>query len=187
MRRIWFIIVACMVLAVASAARAADGVDTLGTAVKGQQHCSLSIAEGSPSYADPGTTVGYELIEMTGSPIDIEMTDNYLADTSGELTLLGVKILDPLPSQLGPTYHITLGGTLTFYPDNGCSDVNVIPGSPVFTDGVERASVRCFGGCGGHLLHATIHQKFFVLIKANKRLYGDTSDSIILQYTLYDY
>lgn len=188
MKRIIVLIILLLALVAAGVALAADGVDTLGTAVKGQDYISLNINAGrSLSYTDPGV-MGFQSYIFTGSPIEIELIDNDVNPVASA-SFLNVKISSELPAQYGSdkVYQIHYIAGFSPLPDSELTVDDFEATGQLYLTGEDQSAMYFGGSPVGTVLHASVNQTASLVINANKRLAGDTSDSLIILYTFIDF
>lgn len=168
-------------------AYAADATATIGASVNGSPICTLSISSSDLDITAP-TAAGLSTTAFTNSPITMELTDNDLDAVTGDI--LSVAISSSVPDQYGTTgagitYYISLGAAaFSAEPDSEITAGEVSSSAITLTD--SSAAALSFGTASGKILHGVVTQAANLVVNADKRVYGDTSDSITIEYTLTD-
>jgi hypothetical protein len=123
----------------------------------------------------------------------MDIDDNDVSTVTEGTDILTVRISSTLPDQYvggagsQDAYHISLGDP-TFTPD---ADSEITAGE-VSADAVltlsttGQAAMEFGAGASGKILTGAFSQPANLVINADKRLYGDTSDSITIEYTFVD-
>lgn len=178
------IIAVGMLVVAGGIAYAADVTVESSNAITGTTRLELSITSSNLSVSAP-TTKGPSTTTFNNSPIVATILDN----TNG-MTSLKAKISSSLPDQYGTskTYYIKLGVPV-FSP---AADSEITAGEVSATNGdrslttSDQSVLDSLGGSYGTILSGSVSQSASLIINTDKRAYGDTSDSITIQYTLSD-
>jgi hypothetical protein len=179
------IIAVGMLMVAGSIAYAADVTVESGNAITGTKKCELTISGSDLSVSAP-TTMGLSTTTFANSPIGMTILDNQLDSVVG--TILNVKISAGKPSYYGTSgiYYIKLGAP-SFTMAN---DSEITAGELSTTTGVNLTDADQgalgFNTASGTVLSGSVTFSASLIVNANKRVYGDTSDSITIQYTLID-
>lgn len=181
---IFTIALGTLILAIGTV-QAEDVTDTIDLGITGTPRCEMSIGSSDLTITAP-TSMGPSTTTFTNSPVTFELLDN---DTSSAVALK-VKISSSLPSQYG-TDNV-------YYISNAMPSVTPAVDSD-FTSGIISASwqptdalttsdknIMEVTSDGGDIFHVTGGQAMSLVVNANKRVRGDTSDSFTIQYTFVD-
>lgn len=180
------IVVGILVLA-GTVAYAADQTDTIGATINGTPICTLSITSSDMTVTAP-TTKGPSTTTFDGSPIVMTVEDNTVLTVTSGTDILKAKISSSLPDQYGSskTYQINLGAA-TFTPaaDSELTAGEISSSATVNLTGSDQV-VAEFGTASGKVLTGGFSQAASLIVNSDKRVYGNTSDSITIQYTFVD-
>lgn len=182
-----------MTVATAGIALAADVTVEASAGITGTAKCEIDITSGSLSLNPAPTGVGASTTTFSGSPIQMTVLDNTVTTSTAFLL---VKISSSPPEQYGTanSYIIRLApATFTASVDSMITEDRVTTAIPSWNyiglstgDATVATCSSCGGSNGVETLHGSFSQAASLYINASKRLYGDTSDSITITYTLVD-
>lgn len=177
-----------IVMLMGATAYAADATDAVGATVTGEPICTMSISSTDLSIDAPTDAGEHDVEFTTGSPITMEITDNIVAPVQ-DAAIISAQAISSEPSQ----YWDTQGDTYLIYLDNGiwtpAADNDATPlvsqDEQIFFSGSE--DYIFFGSSpSGEILHGTLEFPLYLYVQEGKRLYGDTADSITIQFTFVD-
>jgi hypothetical protein len=182
-------IIASGFMLLASVAYAADVDDTAGATVQATAINTLSITSGAMSITAP-TGVGPSTTTLTGSPVYLYMVDNNF-NMGGQI--LNAKISSSIPAQYGTsnTYYLLIASDGASFSELSDSDID---GTEVeFNSGVQLSAsdqgvMSIYGDSTSteYILRGTYALPVQLVINSGKRIRGDTSDSITIQFTFTD-
>jgi hypothetical protein len=187
MRKLLMMLVVGVLVLAGTAAYAADATDTIGATINGTPICTLSITSSDLAVTAP-TTMGLSTTTFTNSPIAMDIDDNTVLTVTSGTDILKVKISSTPPTNYGANglYQINLGAG-TFTPD---ADSELTAGEVSSTASVNLTDsdqvVMEFGTASGKVLTGAFSQAANLIVNADKRVYGNTSDSITIQFTFVD-
>jgi hypothetical protein len=183
-----FIIAVGMLLVAGGVAWAADVTETAGAAITGTSRCEISISTGSLSVTAP-TGAGPSTTSFSPSSVSMEIMSN---NVSSDSWYVQARISSTLPDQYGQskTYSIiggdsSSGGSFTASADSDWTSGDASSFSGIFFTDTNQIFIESYNASGS-VVHGTVTQSIDLAIYAGKRMYGDTSDSVTLQYTFVD-
>ena len=165
----------------------ADDTDTIGATILGGAVCEVTITSSSLNITAP-TGVGPSSTAFTNSPIVMEILDNDITPSYHD-DFLTIKGEGTEPPQYGSTYAVAFT-TATWTPsgDNTVTPIITINDPYMDVDFSSATTVLRIGESPtGSVLHGTVSLPAYLYIDTGKRIRGDTSDSVTIQFTLVDF
>ena len=169
----------------------AEDTDTMGAQIDGSAICILSITSSDLSITAPTGVGPIEDVELTNSPIVFEITDNDATPVASTaiVTVVGSGTAPDqyLDGGTDPKYLIYFDEAVwTASADNDVTPVVDSSDALYYDSGAEN--VIAFGSSPtGSILHGTVSLPTYLYIDTDTRLRGDTSDSIVMQFTFTDF
>lgn len=188
-----FLITGVLLMA-GSRAYAAD--DTLGATITGSEVHTMSISGGtSLSYQDPGN-MGPQNYTLTGGTTTLTLNDNSVADYTDD-SLVVYATLSPTPEWYGSgafgdeddIYYIKAENVAwTPAADNTITTGLVAGDVPISSGGIfDGILFGAYAGTTGGVLSGDIDMDLKLVVLADKRVFGNESQSYTITFTFYEH